>query len=237
MRKQIVLVALIALPCLLFGQSRAFGVKGGLGIATQRWNNFDRDVLIAPTGSVFMEFQTEGKFALFVEGGYHQRGSALRFRAQTINVNGTLVDIDARVFEQSFHNAALILGGKSLINTSGKINPYYAFGARLEYTFKNDLGTLYPAWEQYMNAFNYGVTLAGGLEYPFGKDKPGALFIEFSAHPDFSKQIFVPPGSYYNRWLDQNVATQEQKVINLSFEITLGIKFVQKIEYIDDDEY
>lgn len=226
---------LLMLPMLLFAQSRAFGVKGGLSVATQRWNNFDRDVLIGSNASVFVEFQTEGKFAIFIEGGYHQRGSALRFPASTgVSSTGAIVNIPASVRKQTFHNAAIILGGKNLINTSGKINPYYGFGARLEYTIANDIGKLYPVWEQFLNTFNYGVTLSGGLEYGFGDERPGALFLEFSAHPDFSKQVFVPPGTYYNRFLDQNIPTQEQKVINLSFEITLGIKFIQKIEYIDD---
>ncbi|MBK9491348.1 MAG: hypothetical protein IPO07_23060 [Haliscomenobacter sp.] len=77
-------------------QSTAFGIKGGLTAGRQRWDNtFERDMLLRYHGIAFIESASEdSRFALFAQGGYHIKGSAIRTpRSAVTGSGGTIFDV------------------------------------------------------------------------------------------------------------------------------------------------
>lgn len=213
----------------LSGQSYAFGVKGGLTAATQRWNNFDSgQPLFSYHADAYIEsWNEENMSALFASLGYHARGRAVRTR-RVVGINGE--DFPSRTFRQQLYNAALIIGAKKKFSMG---NPdargFYGVGARVEYNLKADLD-IYSGLEDLVNKFTYGVTVNGGFEFMWSEFIGGVF--EISVHPDFGKQIFAPTQIFiddrgYQREL------REQNVVNTSIEISVGFRFLHKIIYID----
>ena len=94
------------------------------------------------------------------------------------------------------------------------------------------MGGYLQVYEGLENKFLFGVLFGGGYELPFGKYVSGML--EFSVSPDFSKQIYLPPQA--TGFTDQSgneIILREQNVSNVSFEISLGLRFLREITYYD----
>lgn len=227
----------------LIAQDTAFGIKGGPLLGVQQWDGFQQDVLFSYHAIAFVETVEEGDaFNLFAQAGYHVRGSSLRNR-QAFTFGGDPFRLPTQDFE--FRNVALTLGGKQkkpLGLTDNKY--YYGFGVRGEYTVNTNLAEYEAIAQQTggigfypvpggVRRLNYGVYLAGGLEFPFA-DLIGGL-IEVSINPDFSKQYETPeiqnvidpfrPG--------QTRTIGERSIRNLSFEITLGLRFIRRVVVLD----
>ncbi|MFK7937132.1 MAG: hypothetical protein AB8G22_26695 [Saprospiraceae bacterium] len=234
---------LIGMTTLMAQGSSAFGVKGGLSIGVQDWNDLQQDPLFGYHGAVYIEtYEEEEPFAIFAQLGYHQRGSALRNR-QFFNINnGQPFRLDATNFQ--FNNIALILGGKRKYPYGTGFNQvYYLLGIRGEYTFstnleeyrafneRNPTASIYP-FPEGVRRLNYGVTVGGGFEFMFQELVGG--FVELSIHPDFSRQYEQPPlGNIIDPYTGQTRALPERLIRNLSFELSVGIRLIRKVEYID----
>mgnify|MGYP001226966141 CR=1 FL=1 len=241
--RHLLLLCIVALPLSFIGaQGSAFGVKGGLSVGTQRGDNpYATDALFAYHGIAFIESLNEDSpFSLFAQAGYHVRGSARR-NQRFINLN------NGGFFNQSYNfeiqNLALTLGGKSRKDLGASAAQwYYMIGVRGEYT----LGTNFEEYDQifvggfpgffpdegFIRKINYGVTVGGGLEFPFAELAGGIL--ELTVNPDFSRQYEQPPvTNVTDPFTGQPINLAQRRVINMSVELSLGIRLLHKVEYID----
>lgn len=244
MRHFLLLFFTLGLLTDLSGQSFAFGFKGGLTIGTQDWGeNFERDALFRYHAIAFIEtMEEDNAFNLFAQAGYHVKGSGIR-------TNFFTLDGDRRqlVTPFVFNNLSLTIGGKQKFDVGfGGSRLYYLFGIRGDYTLSTDLRSeedivnnpflarIYPL-ETFVNDFNYGATIGGGVELPLG-DLVGML-LEFTVNPDFSNQYNQPQ---IDNVIDPNpnaprptFTIPERQIRNLTFEVTLGFRFLRIVEYID----
>ena len=238
-RLLLVTIALFAV-LQLDAQGFAWGIKGGMTVGIQNWNGFERDPLVKYHGILYIESLTadDAPFALFAQGGYHMKGSALRNRNFYNPVNGQFFRPPA--FEFIFHNVAIVLGGKQKFAVSGDTKGYYMFGIRGDYTVDTNLEQFDPINFGYfptesgdfVRKINYGVTLGGGVEVPFS-DLIGAL-VELSVSPDFSYQYTQPEiQNVIDPYTGNSRTLGERRIRNIVFEITVGFRFLRKIEYID----
>lgn len=225
-----------------------FGVKGGLTLGQQQWNGFERDILFGYHGIGFIEsIPAEGRFSLLAQLGYHVKGSSLRQRNLVNTINGQVFRAPAETFE--FYNLSLTGAAKQVFTELGSTRAYYLFGLRLDYTLDTNLDEYnnlsenentaplriyYPIEDDaFIRRINYGVTVGGGLEFPVS-DYVGIL-LEFTANPDFSLQYQQPqidnvPSPFS---VSRTVTLPERRIRNLTFEISLGFRFLRRIEYID----
>ncbi len=201
-----------------------YGLKGGLTIATQDWNGFQRNALFSYHGAMFFDVKggwkekengsaTQSKFG--GQLGYHRKGSSF----QNVFIAGS----NSRP-QNVFHNVSLTLWGKQAFRTSAQSHFYGGFGLRVDYTVDYQL---FGFGVEGVNAFNYGVWLAGGMEFDLSERT--ALILELSVSPDLSNQVLVPPG-YSTGLNDINgnpILSQEQRVNNLIFEVSAGFKIKQ----------
>ncbi len=215
----------------------AFGVKGGLTIATQKWNNFDQGPLFTWHGDFYIESLTEdNSFALIAQLGYHNRGSARR-NQQIFTQNSNFFTIN-QSFE--FNNISLMFGAKQKFDfqTSGKV--YYLLGLRGEYTIGNNLSDyedfcpgVYPL-EGFVRDLNFGLTVGGGFEWMFSDLFGG--FLEFNVMPDLTAQYRQPELGNFSNCFNPGgnpITIGERTIRNLSFEISVGIRLLRIVEYID----
>ncbi len=219
-----------------------FGIKGGPAIGFQKWNNFQRDPLFRYHAIVFIESATEESVALFAQAGYHVRGSAIRTPAY---VNFLGQDINGFTTPFEFRNASLSVGAKQRFDLGINKKFYYMFALRGEYTLSTDLrpdfledddpcGIFYP-FEGFVQKFNYGLTVGGGIEFTLSEFV--AILTEFTISPDISRQYRQPEvpnvrscgfgGSSSNQTLG------EREITNTTLEISLGFRFLRKVEYIE----
>jgi hypothetical protein len=231
----------------LNAQSYYLGAKGGLAVGQQRWNDqssAQNSLLFAYHGDLFYESAPEDATSVsFAQVGYHVRGSAFRFRSGVgVDVNGQPIEYKGFTQRFEFNNIALVLGVKKR-GVLGRERAYYAVGLRGEYTVSTNLGdgstggayaAIYPT-QNFVRKFNGGLSLFGGYEMPFS-DLTGA-FIEVGVHPDVTRQYFQPPITGLN-WRDPFSGTTigsvpQRSIRNLSFEVTLGFRFLRKIIYTD----
>jgi hypothetical protein len=228
-----------------------FGLKGGLTIGTQQWNSFDRDPLLGYHGILSMESASSGgQFSLFAQAGYHIKGSAIRRSLFGNPFNASFVSFPPQKFE--FQNLSLSLGGKQYIKDVGTSRLYYMFGIRIDYTLDTNLDEyeafvdrnpvfagFYPLNIYYsgetllgIRRLNYGFIAGGGLTLPFSEFIEG--LVEFSVNPDFSLQYEQPSiPNILDPFNGQTRTIPERKIRNLTFEITVGVRFLRKVEYID----
>lgn len=236
-----------------------YTVKGGLTIATQRWNAFDRDPLLTYHGALGIESVSENSpFSLYAQLGYHVKGSAIRRTLFGSPFSAGAVSLPPRKFE--FYNISLVLGAKQrFVDVGSSGNAYYIFGIRGDYTIDTNLdqyntfvednnangsflitpGT-FP-FDIYYNGstllgvrrINYGLTVGGGVDFPFSEYMQG--MIEFSVNPDFSLQYQQPALDNVRNPFNPNQSRNipERNIRNLTFEVSLGIRFLRKVEYID----
>ena len=242
MQKIILLVFIclgFILPSAKSQHSFAFGVKGGLSIGQQNWDGagtFNNSLLFKYHGAVYIEtLPADTTSVLFAQLGYHVRGSAFRYRNSTgYDLAGNLVAIPGFTQEFQFNNVALILGAKRR-GVLGNEHAYYSLGLRAEYTVSTnlDLPAQYISYaysspvKDFVNNFNYGVSVAGGYEFPFS-DLIGG-FVELSVHPDISKQYFRPPFTAYDPFQKQNIQIAQQEIRNISIELSVGFRFIRRV--------
>jgi Outer membrane protein beta-barrel domain len=244
--KQVYIIFLVLLaPSVFHAQGYGFGVKGGMAIGNQRFNNsgtYDNSLLFKYQGDVFIESApADPTSVVYAQLGYHMRGHARRYRSGGYdNGSGQIVRYDAFTQNYIFNNISLGVGFKRR-HVLNKDNAYYALGVRGEYTLNTNLaaagvgGFLYGLVDDYVRKFNFGMTLSGGYEFPFS-EFVGA-FVELSAHPDITKQYFQPGIGNLNI-TDPNTGQRitgiaEQSSRNLTIELTVGFRFLRKIVYTD----
>ncbi len=248
-------IKVLSLAFLLFSiieisaQGFAWGVKGGLTIANQRFNSggtYDNGLLFKYHGDLFIENAPEDLTSvLYAQVGYHTRGHARRFRqGVAINYsNNSLTSVSGFTQQFVFNNLALIVGVKrrGVLNSE---RAYYGVGLRAEYTLSTNLPETNPnlplyyalsyPQKDFVRKFNYGLTLSGGYEFPFS-DLIGG-FVELNVHPDISRQYFQPAiNATFRDFFSGETITgiPEQSIRNLTFELTLGFRFLRKVIYVD----
>ncbi len=220
-----------------------FGIKGGLTIAQQEWNDFERDPLFAYHGAVFIESLPESaRFSLLAQLGYHVKGSTIRYRF--LGTGGDIFTPPAESFE--FYNLSLMAGAKQVFNIMGNSGVYYLLGLRLDYTLDTNLDAYGPLIDNnpqfagyypidsydLIRRFNYGFTAGGGLQFPFSEFV--GMNLELRVNPDFSVQYQQPAiSNVTNPYNNQPTTLPERQIRNLTFELSLGLRLLRKIEYVD----
>lgn len=225
------IITFLLLSCLIFSeieaQDNAYGVMGGLTVGMQKWNGFERDPLLSWNGRVFYESLINDKLSVIGEFGLHNRGSGILAQYLVPGTTGITTNYSKIVIR----NLSFLGAAKQMYDVKENMEAYVKLGLRLEYTVA-DTFEIYSQFSEAIQPFNYGVTLGGGLH--FGpKDGPLQFVLDAQISPDFSQQIYAPAGQIYNRYTQQYQGFAEQKVTNISFEITLGIRFVNKYYYED----
>ena len=215
------------------GQSYAFGFKGGLTVGIQQWNGFSgRDPLLRYHGALFIESHSdENRASVFAQAGYHVKGSALRTRAYYSPF--VMRNIEARTSNMEFHNVSLTAGVKQKNDLGLQSKYYWLFGVRGEYTLDSKGEGFLSVYDGLHNDFLFGVTIGGGLEIPMGRFVSGIL--EASVSPDLTKQIFLPPQDtgFTDSISGAPIILPQQEISNVVIEISLGIRFLHEITYID----
>lgn len=221
-------------------QSYAFGVKGGATVGFQKWQGFQRDPLYAYHGILFIESAEEDSpFGLFAQIGYHVKGTANRFNNATFSIQGRDYRPATQNFE--FNTISLAAGGKKRLKIVGSSSPYYMLGVRGDYTIStnlseyNELSSFYASFpvDGFVRKWGYGVTAGGGIEIPFGELFGGIL--EVTVNPNFSRQYYQPPiPNVIDPFRPGNtINLSERNIYNLTIELSLGLRFINQIVYID----
>jgi len=223
-----------------------YGVKGGLSVGTQKWNNFDKEPLFSYQGAIYIEsLPADKKFSLFAQTGYHVRGSAVRNIIITNNGDQTR---DTRTM--NFNNVSLAAGAKQRYEVKPSTFVYYMLGLRGEYTLSSNLcsyqeveengyfsnGKTCPigAFDNFIQKWNYGMILGGGVEFELA-ERFGFL-VELSLNPDISYQYRQPQGVRRINFTgnpSNNTTYNEQLVRNTTLELSVGIRLLRLVEYID----
>lgn len=207
----------------------------------QQWNGIDQDPLFKYHGILFIESydQEENLSSVFAQVGYHIKGSALRNTRFNLQ-NGNIYNLPAKEFQ--FRNISLILGAKKKFQLgAGLGRHYYLIGVRGDYTLNTNLSdyesanqifsNFFPS-DNWVQRFTYGVTAGGGMELPFSDYIGGVL--EFTVNPDLSKQYRQPPLTAPNPFRPNDPQQLGERLItNITLEVTLGIRFLRVVEYID----
>lgn len=221
-----------------------FGVKGGLSVGFQNWNGFEQDPLLKYHGDFYIESRSENNnFAVFAQLGYHVKGSAIRNRLYINTFTGNYTRPPAREF--LFNNAVLGGGMKQKFDFGVSSKFFYMLGVRLDYTISTNLGeytdfnTANPSYAIYpfddplfIRDINYGVIAGGGLEFEIS-DYFG-LMLEITYNPDFSNQYMQPAiPNVRNPYTGEQRTIPERKIRNQTFEITVGLRFLREVIYVD----
>ncbi len=244
MKSRIVLAAAMIVLCCAgaAAQGAFFGVKGGLSAGSQKWNNFSRSFLYRGHIAATVESNSEtSNRDFYAQLGYHQRGSTLR-SGGIFTRNGVRFRPPNQEF--IFNNISLGFGVKQKLYGQSVIVPFYSLGLRAEYTIGTNIGDFdqnqpqfYSTYffETFVQKFVYGVSAGGGIEYPFSEFVEGIL--EISVHPDIGPQ-------YDQLFPIENVANPRnpggppitlpaRQVRNFTLEISVGIRFLRKVVYIE----
>ena len=238
------LLLILCLSTSTFSQGMAFGFKGGPSIGFQKWNTgSQRDALFAYHGIAFIESLAEqDEFAIFAQAGYHVKGGAVRYNRFTfLDNSNNLRTVDGRTDRYEFRNLSLTVGGKQKFQLN-ELSYYYLFGFRGEFTTSTNLderiegfpiaiANYFPT-DDFVREINYGVTVGGGFEFKFSEFVAG--IVELTVNPDFSKQYFRPTiDNVFNPFTMQLGTLPEQQLSNTTIELSVGIRFIRKVEYID----
>lgn len=222
-----------------------YGFKGGLTLGTQKWNDFDREALASYHGILTIEgIPAQGQFSLWAQLGYHVKGSTIRSTVFGNPFNAGLTRVPPQKFE--FYNLSLSIGAKQVIKDIGLAKMYYLFGIRGDYTLDTNLdeykdftssqalyAPIYPIDSyEFIRRINYGAIVGGGFSFPLSELIEG--LVEFTVNPDFSLQYKQPAiPNVFNPLTTQTTTIRERNIRNLTFEITVGARFLRKVEYID----
>ena len=208
----------------------AFGFKGGPSLCYQLWSTRQQQVMIKYHFAAFMESAPkDNKNAIYAQFGYHIRGSANR---QGSYYNGTTgQEVPARTYTNEWKNLAFVVGGKQKFDVSHDKWMYYLLGIRMDYNIDTEL-EYYDAWAHGTNTITWGLDIGGGFEYHFS-DLVGGI-VELRVSPDFGKQLYLPPGTgWTNPHTGQPTTYPEQNVYNLTVELSVGLRFIRRVIYID----
>jgi hypothetical protein len=230
----------------LAAQSTVFVLQGGPTLGTQRWNEFDNGTLLQWHGALAIESlnNDDDHSSLFVQLGYHVKGSSQRFFVQNLGTGNFFQQRD----RFKFNNLSLIAGAK-LRKPIGPpdqgMRYFYFFGLRGDYTVSTNLASLR---DQYQGTITYqiypfegavrkligGASLGGGFEFKLSEFVGGE--IKFSLHPDFTLQYRQPGISNIITGGQPGVPTTigERTIRNLALEVGFGLRLLRKVEYIDE---
>ncbi len=222
-------------------QSFYFGFKGGPTFSYQKWESFNQSPLFTYNASAFIESYSEINplNCIYTQVGFHNKGSALR-GATALTYNGDLYRIPTKKF--IFSNASVVIAAKRKQQLSDKIKSFYSFGLRADYTLFTNLDKFeklnktyryYFPDNAFVNRFTYGAVVGGGIEFSFSELIEG--LIEVTVNPDLSNQYDQPqiagvvnpynPGS--------SITLRRRRIKNTTIEISFGIRFMNKVEYVD----
>lgn len=198
-------------------QYSIWSFRAGPSLGFQRWNGLgSNQPLLGYHGIVGVESYEPGKTSSFyAELGYHQRGSSRHVPAFQSS-NG--INYDAYTIRNVFHNVGIALGGRKTFGSKNQF--FYNLALRGEYTVKSQLSLSYIGFTDFVKKFNYGLDVGAGYNFPVGFHMG---FVTIQLQPDLSKQIW----SERFRGQDYQGNTfifPEQKVINYTFELSLGIR-------------
>lgn len=245
MKKYLIVLSFFILSTALISQDDTgeritgfyFGPKAGLTMANQNWDGYERRPLFSYHGAIFMEsFDPYYRGSLFMQLGYQNRGSSLTIN----NLSGGFNFSEGLTFS----NLAVTIGAKKrLLITSISSTPYYYVGVRGEYNISNNTediqerfsssaASLFYPFPTYVNDFVYGITFGGGFEFV------GSEFvfpaIEFTVSPDLSFQYRSPDGiPVVNPFNGQPTTLPERKIRNVTFEVSLILKFKREVILLD----
>jgi len=212
-----------------------FGLKLGPTLANQNWNGADIRPLFTYHINAFVESRDPNeKGALFAQLGLHNRGSSI-----FINRVGNLNRSTGRY---RFRNLALMVGAKKLLDTQILgAQPYYLIGIRGEYSFSNNMReqqelfnqifasipiqevpTLVRVEPAFAQQWLYGISLGAGFKFEGTEFFDTAL--EFTLSPDLNFQYNRLPGAV-------GTNSSALQIRNVSFEISLVLKFLREIIY------
>ena len=224
-------------------QGFAWGLKGGLSLGIQKWNNSERDPLYTYHAIAFMEsLSEENAFTLFGQAGYHKRGSAIRTRSFTApDSQGMLREFPGRTTKYEFNNASLSVGAKQKYDLGLSSKFYYLVGLRADYTINTNLeefeeialltGGFFPL-EIGVRKFNYGAIFGGGVEFELSELI--GVVAELTINPDLSRQYFQPEvPNAFNPFTGMAQTLREQSIRNVTVELSVGFRFIRSVEYID----
>jgi hypothetical protein len=236
------LVLLSSIPAI--GQGFYFGLKGGPTIGFQQWEQIERDPLYKYHAAAFIEsYDEEDRYSLFVQLGYHIKGSAIRNRNFFNRLTGNVIRPPAQEF--LFRNLSLILGGKQKFEVGTTSKVFYQLGLRGDYTLSTNLDVyqrfneanpayaIYPFDDkQFINTFNYGVSVGGGIQFELS-ELVGTV-VELTVNPDFSNQYEQPEiPNVTDPYTGQLRTLRERRIRNLTVELSVGFRFLRKVVYID----
>lgn len=208
-----------------------FGPKLGPTIGMQNWDGFDRRMMFNYHCAVFIEsIDPEFKGSFFGQLGYHARGSGLNvFRINGFSSGQSFV----------FRNLSLMLGAKKRLLTQSLKTPYYFVGVRAEYQLSNNLEEIQDRYNSpffpfpvYVNNWTYGISFGAGIEFLGSEFIQPAL--ELTISPDLSYQYQSPGGiTVTNPFNGQPFTLSERKIRNITLEISLSIRFLRRVVYIN----
>jgi len=238
MTKHTFIASLIGLLFLSFSaqdvkaQSYAFGLKLGPTLGIQQWNGSNsRQPLVRYHATAFIESApVENTYGLFAQLGYHEVGSSVRTNS-FVNPNTGNV-FPSRNYPLGFRNVHASVGAKkkTLFRDRGYL--YYGFGLRGEFNINMYSTGYLQGYEGFQNRFTYGILVNTGIEFPFGEFISG--IVELSIGPDFSKQINIGPiDTGYNNSNGNPIIINSTEVTNIFVELSVGMRFLHKITYID----
>lgn len=229
---------LVAIGQPIQAQSTAFVLNGGLSVGLQKWDNsFDRQPLYKYHAALSIESvnNDNDNASIFAQFGYHIRGSATRFR---FFYQGGGIDQFSEEF--IFRNLSLILGGKQKFPLGVRSKYFYYGGVRGDYTLSTNIDELgasniyariYYPQVGFMRRWMAGVSLGGGIEFPFSELIGGQLML--SVHPDFLYQYDQPaiPNVINPLYPGQTTTIQERRIRNVTVELSFGLRLLRKVVY------
>lgn len=252
MKNKIFWIALVVLFCIsdICAQGgSAFGLKFGPTAGFQKWGSRDSELLFRYHGVAYIEtYSEEATYALFAQAGYHVRGGALRLRGGSFQAfnSASIINIPTRSYPYEFRNLALSIGAKQRFLLNQQTTFYYLLGVRGEYTLSDNLRDYHPENDPLVEfnlihpfpgsnvrRINYGIIAGGGLDFMFSELVGG--MIELTISPDFSQQYFQPAFTYNSNLNGGQTARTigERKINNVSIELSIGIRLLRIVEYID----
>ncbi len=226
-------------------QSTAYVFKGGPSLGTQKWDNSQRQLLFKYHAALAIETvnNEDDRSALYMQIGYHVRGSATRFRY--ISFNNYPGGNYSEKFE--FRNLSLSIGAKQKFPMANERFRYFYFaGVRGDYTLNSNVDELqaktnscntgiYP-FPGGVQRWMFGLAVGGGLQFDFA-ELVGAQ-IEVSVNPDLTLQYRQPSldnvliGGCYGA-PQQTISIPERRIKNTTLEISLGLRLLKKVVYVD----
>ncbi len=216
----------------------AWGFKTGLTMATQKWNGSNRDPLLRYHGVLFIESNDSEKSALFAQIGYHIRGSATRYGPFVDPATGNTYKGFTQGYQ--FKNFAISVGAKQKKDFRENLKYFYSFGIRGEFSAKNNLpapgsgyGAYFPSNDpNTVKRFVGGFDMGGGFEMKLSELVGGIFQVTIS--PDLTRQYYqLPINNVRNPYTGQKETIPLQDIRNLSLELSIGLKFLRKVIYVD----